>query len=62
MSVRHENSAMTSFSVIQIVRGISAKPAVQARAGALPPIDGPTWASSGPELFMLFPFSFSIRV
>jgi hypothetical protein len=53
---------MTSFSVIQIVRGISAKPAVQARAGALPPIDGPTWASSGPELFMLFPFSFSIRV
>jgi hypothetical protein len=62
MSVRHENSAMTSFPVIQTVEGISAKPAAQARADALPPVDGPTWASSGSELFMLFPFSFSVRV
>jgi hypothetical protein len=53
---------MTSFSVIQIMRGISAKPVAQARGGTLPPIDGPTWASSGPELFMLFPFSFFVRV
>jgi hypothetical protein len=58
MSVRHENSAMTSFPVIQTVGGISAKPATQARADALPPVDGPTWASSGLELFMPFPFSF----
>jgi hypothetical protein len=49
---------MTSFSVIQTVRGISAKPAAQARADALPPVDGPTWASSGPELFIVFPFLF----
>jgi hypothetical protein len=62
MSVRHDNSAMTSFLVIQTVEGISAKPATQARADALPSVDGPTWASSGPELFMLFPFSFSVRI
>jgi hypothetical protein len=49
---------MTSFPVIQTVGGISAKPATQARADALPPVDGPTWASSGLELFMPFPFSF----
>jgi hypothetical protein len=58
MSVRHENSAMTSFSVIQTVRGISAKPAAQARADALPPVDGLTWVSSGLELFIVFPFLF----
>jgi hypothetical protein len=40
------------------VKGISAKPTARARARALLPVDGPTWASSGPELFMLFPFLF----
>jgi hypothetical protein len=49
---------MTSFPVIKTVRGISAKPAAQARADVLPPVDGPTWASSGPELFILFSFFF----
>jgi hypothetical protein len=49
---------MTSFLVIQTVRGISAKPAAQARADALPPVDGLTWVSSGLELFIVFPFLF----
>jgi hypothetical protein len=53
---------MIFFSVIQIVRDISATPAAQAHTDVLPLVDGPTWASSGPELFMLFPFSFSLRV
>jgi hypothetical protein len=29
--------------------------------GALQPVDGPTWASYGPELFIVFSFSFSTR-
>jgi hypothetical protein len=49
---------MTYFSVIQTVRGISAKPTSQARADALPPVDGLTCVSSGPELFIVFPFLF----
>jgi hypothetical protein len=30
-------------------------------AGAFSPVDGPTWAGSGPALFLSFSFSFSTR-
>jgi hypothetical protein len=33
----------------------------RARKGVVSPVDGPTWAKFGPELFMSFSFSFSAR-
>jgi hypothetical protein len=53
---------MTALQVIQNVGGLFAKSIPRARARLLLPKDGPTWASSGPELFMPFSFSFSVRV
>jgi hypothetical protein len=53
---------VTPLQVIQNVGGLFAKSIPRARARALPPEDGPTWASSGPEQFMPFSFSFSARV
>jgi hypothetical protein len=53
---------MTPLQVIQNLEGLFVKSISRARARALPPEDGPTWASSGPKLFMSFSFSFSVRI
>jgi hypothetical protein len=53
---------VTSLQIIQNVGGLFAKSIPRAQERALPPEDAPTWASSGPELFMPFSFSFSTRV
>jgi hypothetical protein len=52
------NSSATPLQVIQNVGGLFAKSIPLARARALPPVDGPTWASFGPELFIVFSFLF----
>jgi hypothetical protein len=49
---------VTPLPVIQNVGGLFAKSIPRARARALLPVDGPAWASSGPELFIVFPFLF----
>jgi hypothetical protein len=61
VSVTHLNSVQDSSLVIQIDGGVSAKLVARARAGTFSPVDGPTWAGSGPALFLPFSFSFSVR-
>jgi hypothetical protein len=54
MSVKHRNSAATSFRVVQIHRDHCAKP--PARAGARFPVRGPGRAGLSPLLFIPFLF------
>jgi hypothetical protein len=61
MSVTLLNSAHDSSLVIQTDGGVSAKLVARARSGAFSPVDRPTWAGSGPALFLSFSFSFSSR-
>jgi hypothetical protein len=49
---------VTPLQVIQNDGGLFAKSVPRARARAFSPVVGPTWASSGPGLFMPFIFLF----
>jgi hypothetical protein len=62
MSVKHRNSAVTPFQVVQIGRDLCAKTTTQARARAR---FAWTWAGSGwfePIIVPPFSFSFSARL
>jgi hypothetical protein len=54
MSVKHRNSVVTSFRVVQIDRDLCAKPPARARF----PIRGPARAGLSPLLFIPFLFLF----
>jgi hypothetical protein len=49
---------VTLLQVIQNDGGLFVKSLPRARARAFPPVDGPTWASFGPKLFIVSPFLF----
>jgi hypothetical protein len=54
MSVKHRNSAMTPFQVVQIGRDLCAKMPTRARF----PVRGSAWAGLSPLLFIPFLFLF----
>jgi hypothetical protein len=62
MLVTQRNSAMASLRGFHITRVLCVNLIPRARAGALSPVRGPTWASFSPLLFTFFPFSCSARL
>jgi hypothetical protein len=61
MSVKHRNSVMASFWVVQIDRGLCAKSPAKARARAHFPCLWAGLAGFGPTLLTVSPFLFLIK-
>jgi hypothetical protein len=61
MSVKHRNSAATSFRVVQIDRDLCAKSPAKARARARFPRLWAGRAGFGPTLLTISPFLFLIK-
>jgi hypothetical protein len=62
LSVTQRNSDANSLRVFQIIKVFCANMKPRARAGALSPVHGSTWASFNPLLFMLSLFLLSTRL